>query len=141
MTRGDGGRARALGDDPVRAREEADRLLDLGLGRLDDRGDVVADELERDRAGLEVAREAVGERVPHLERRDLARRERGGERRRALGLDARRRARPPAPAAHRPRPEARLPPPSGAATVSGPASWASSSRPIVACPAIMPVSL
>src|SRR5215216_6511597 len=44
-------------------------------------------------------------------------------------------------AAHRPSPDARPPPPSGQITVTAPGSRSSSSRPIVDCPAITPVSL
>ena len=48
---------------------------------------------------------------------------------------------PSRPAPHRPRPEARLPPPSGHTTVSSAPSADSSSRPSVDWPAITPVSL
>ena len=137
---GDRSGAGALGDDPVRAREEADRLLDLGLGDRHDRGDVVAHELERDRAGLDVAASpsaivsptSIGVIAPAASALENA-----GER---SASTATTRA-PGRPAAHRPRPDARLPPPSGQATVGAPGSWASSSRPIVDCPAITPVSL
>ena len=88
---------------------------------LRDRGDVVAHELERDRAGLEVAGEAVGERLPHLDRRDRARRQRGGERRASASAStATTRASAAGPP---PRARARrraLPPPSGQATVERP---------------------
>ena len=80
-------------------------------------GDVVAHERERRRARLEVAGQAVGERLPDRERGDLPRREGRRERRRARGLD-RDDADLLAARRHRPSPEARLPPPSGHATVS-----------------------
>jgi hypothetical protein len=72
----------------VRPREEPDRLLDLPLRRLFDGRDVVADDRERDRAGLEVAGEPVGERLPHVDRHDPTRRERRAHRPRPLGLDS-----------------------------------------------------
>ena len=71
----------------ARARGSGSPSAISGSETCDDRGDVVAHDRQCDRAGLEVAGEAVRERLPHVDRHDPARRQRRGERRRALRLD------------------------------------------------------